>query len=122
MNAIPVTSFDTQAGQLRSIPLACLTLSPLCVRQTDAEHGIEELAALISAQGVLQNLTVYEDPEPSRRRERYLVIAGGRCWRALKLLLTQKHITSDYQVPCLVTSYERDIEISLAENCGREGR
>lgn len=122
MNAIPVTSIDTRAGSFRSIPLARLALSPLNVRQTDAERGIEELAALIRAQGVLQNLTVYEDPEPSRRREhRYCVIAGGRRWRALQLLSREKHITPAYEVPCLVTSYERALEISLAENCGREG-
>src|SRR5262245_16468797 len=115
MNATPVTSIDVQAGQFRSIPLACLTLSPLNVRQTGAEQGIEELAALIRAQGVLQNLTVYEDPQASRRRERtYCVIAGGRRWRALQWLLKEKHITSDYAVPCLLTSYERAIEISLA--------
>lgn len=121
MNAIAVTSIETQAGQFRSIPLARLTLSPLNVRQTDAERGIEELAALIRAQGVLQNLTVYEDPEPSRRRERrYCVIAGGRRWRALQLLSKEKHLTPAYEVPCLVTSYERALEISLAENCGRE--
>ena len=78
MNAIPVTSIDTYASEFRSIPLARLALSPLNVRQTNAEQGIEELAALICAQGVLQNLSVCEDPEPSRRRERtYYVIAGG---------------------------------------------
>lgn len=121
MNANAVTSIETQAGQFRSIPLARLVLSPLNVRQTDAERGIEELAALIRAQGVLQNLTVYEDPEPSRRRERkYRVIAGGRRWRALQLLSKEKHLTPAYEVPCLVTSYERALEISLAENCGRE--
>lgn len=121
MNAIPVTSIDTQAGQLRSIPLAQLTLSPLNVRQTFAEQGIEELAALIRAQGILQNLTVYEDPKQTRRRERsYCVIAGGRRWRALQLLVEQKHITSDYEVLCLIASYEHALEISLTENCGRE--
>jgi ParB family transcriptional regulator, chromosome partitioning protein len=121
MNAVPVTSIDTQAGSFRSMALARLALSPLNVRQTDAEQGINELAALIRAQGVLQNLTVYEDPETSRRRERrYLVIAGGRRWRALQLLLKQKHITPDYAVPCLVTSYDNAIEISIAENCGRQ--
>jgi ParB family transcriptional regulator, chromosome partitioning protein len=121
MNAVTVTSIDTQAGSIRSIPLARLALSPLNVRQTDAEQGIDELAALIRSQGLLQNLTVYEDPERTRRRERnYLVVAGGRRWRALQLLLKQKHISSDYEVPCLVTSYERALEISIAENCGRQ--
>ncbi|MGH8236038.1 MAG: ParB/RepB/Spo0J family partition protein [Steroidobacteraceae bacterium] len=121
MNAIPVTSIEMQAGQFRSIPLGRLELSPLNVRQTFSKEGIDELAALIRAQGVLQNLTVYEDPkQPRRREDTYCVIAGGRRWRALQLLLTRKHITADYEVPCLVTSYEHALEISLAENSGRE--
>lgn len=122
MNAVSTTSMDMQTSSFRLIPLAELTLSPLNVRQTDAEQGIEELAALIRAQGVLQNLTVYDDPKASRRREHaYAVIAGGRRWRALQLLVKQKHITDEFEIPCLLTSYERALEISLTENCGRLG-
>lgn len=122
MNAVSTTSMDMQTGSFRLLRLAQLTLSPLNVRQTDAEQGIEELAALIRAQGVLQNLTVYDDPKASRRREHtYAVIAGGRRWRALQLLVKQKYITDEFEVPCLLTSYERALEISLTENCGRLG-
>jgi ParB family transcriptional regulator, chromosome partitioning protein len=121
MSTVTVPSIDAQVGPFRLIPLAQLALSPLNVRQTDVEQGIDELAALIQAQGVLQNLTVYEDPETSRRRrDAYCVIAGGRRWRALQLLVKQQHITPAYEVPCRVTSYDRAVEISLAENCGRE--
>ena len=110
-----------QHDQLRFIPVARLSLSPLNVRTTGAEEGIEELAALIRSQGVLQNLTVYEEWKNGRARgSTYPVVAGGRRWRALQLLVKQKHVTPAYEVPCLVTTYERAVEISLAENCGRQ--
>src|SRR5262249_17331974 len=47
------------------------------------------------------------------------VVAAGRRWRALKLLLKRKKITLDYKVPCLITTPERATAISLAENSGR---
>jgi ParB family chromosome partitioning protein len=109
-----------QAEQFRFIPISQLILSPLNVRKTGAEEGIDELAALILSQGVVQNLTVYDaaasgEGEP----DFYSVVAGGRRWRALQRLLERGKITRDYPVPCLVTSYDRAIELSLAENSGR---
>jgi ParB family transcriptional regulator, chromosome partitioning protein len=38
----------------------------------------------------------------------------------LQLLIKQRHISPDYEVPCRVISYERAQEISLTENSGRE--
>ncbi len=113
------THTQNQQGQFRFIAAGRLSLSPLNVRKTGAEKGIEELAALIRSQRVVQNLTVYEEPHKGRKCT-YAVVAGGRRWRALQLLLKQKHITPAYEVPCLVTSYERAVEVSLAENSGRE--
>lgn len=113
-------STHPQSDQFRFIPIARLSLSPLNVRKTGAESGIEELAALIHAQGLVQNLTVYKDTKKARQRAAtYPVVAGGRRWRALQLLIKQKHITPEYEVPCLITSYDRAVEISLAENSGR---
>jgi ParB family chromosome partitioning protein len=48
------------------------------------------------------------------------VVAGGRRWRALRRLLEEGRITSEYPVPCLIVSYERAVQISLTENSGRE--
>jgi ParB family transcriptional regulator, chromosome partitioning protein len=48
------------------------------------------------------------------------VVAGGRRWRALQLLIKEKHITPAHEVPCMIVSYDRAVEISLAENSGRE--
>ncbi len=114
-------STSIEQHQLRFIPVERLSLSPLNVRKTGAESGIEELAALIRSQGVLQNLTVYEERKQGRQgMTTYPVVAGGRRWRALQLLVKQEHITPTYEVPCLVTTYERAVEISLAENSGRQ--
>src|SRR6185437_16648281 len=44
----------------------------------------------------------------------------GRRWRALRLLIDQGRITPYFPVPCLTVSYERAVEISLAENSARE--
>jgi ParB family chromosome partitioning protein len=105
--------------QIQLIPVGQLTLSPLNVRKTDAEQGIEELAALILSQGLLQNLTVYPETDEHGTVARYAVVAGGRRWRALQRLLDQGQITADYPVLCHVIAYERAVELSLAENSGR---
>ena len=114
-------STQPQPDQFRFIPFARLSLSPLNVRKTPAQNGIEQLAALIRSQGLLQNLTVYEAPKKARERgDQYPVVAGGRRWRALQWLIKHKHLPPEFEVPCLVTSYERAVEISLAEISGRE--
>src|SRR6185437_9070684 len=85
------------------------------------EASIEQLAKLIHAEGILQNLDVYECPQgEGDERATHAVVAGGRRWRALRLLIEQGRITPDYPVPCLTVGYERAVQISLAENSGRE--
>lgn len=112
---------QTASTQFRFIPVRQLELSPLNVRKTAGEEGIAMLADLIYAEGVLQNLSVYERPQLDGELEtRYAVIAGGRRWRALQRLMGESRVTPDYEVPCLIVSYERALEISLAENSGRE--
>jgi ParB family transcriptional regulator, chromosome partitioning protein len=109
----------TEHAQFRFIPARCLALSPLNVRKSASEEGIEQLAELIAAEGVLQNLNVYEQVSDDSGTT-HAVIAGGRRWRALNLLIAQKRIEPDHQVPCMVVSYERAVQISLSENSGRE--
>jgi ParB family transcriptional regulator, chromosome partitioning protein len=107
--------------QFRFISACNLSLSPLNVRKTGGEMGIEQLAGLIYAEGVLQNLDVYEcEAGEGKKKTTHAVVAGGRRWRALQLLIRQKRIKPDYAVPCLIVSYERAVQISLAENSGRE--
>ena len=112
---------ETASSQFRFIPVRQLELSPLNVRKTGGEEGIGMLAELIHAEGVLQNLSVYEcPPRDGESEDRYAVIAGGRRLRAMQRLIEQGRITTDYAVPCLIVSYERAVQISLAENSARE--
>lgn len=113
-------SNETHA-QFRFIAARSLSLSPLNVRKTGGEAGIEQLAELIAAEGVLQNLDVYEcENGEGKKKTTHAVVAGGRRWRALQRLIRQKRIKPDYAVPCLIVSHDRAVQISLAENSGRE--
>lgn len=112
---------QSNASRIVSLPLRQLVLSPLNVRTTDSEVGLAQLAHLLAAEGVLQNLAVVEEEcVPGERGTTYGVIAGGRRWRALQLLMKDGKITEDYAVPCLVTTPERAVAISLAENSARQ--
>lgn len=114
-------STETASTQFRFIPLRLLELSPLNVRKTGGDEGISALAELINAEGVLQNLSAYETPQGESETEtRFAVVAGGRRWRALRQLLSEGRIVSEYPVPCLVVDYERAVQISLTENSARE--
>lgn len=114
-------STESALSQFRFIPLRQLDLSPLNIRKTGGDDGIAALAELINAEGVLQNLSVHECPLPAEGAEtRYAVVAGGRRWRAMHRLLDEGRITSVYPVPCAIVSHERAVQISLAENSGRE--
>lgn len=106
--------------QFRFLPANALSLSPLNVRKQGGESGIDQLAELILAEGVLQNLAVYEEESRQGQITTHAVIAGGRRWRALQRLIAQGRIPADYPVPCLIVSYERAVQISLSENSARE--
>ena len=113
-------SNDSKA-QFRFIEARSLSLSPINVRKTGGDNGIEQLAVLIAAEGVLQNLDVYEcESGEGKKKTTHAVVAGGRRWRALQLLIRQKRIKPEFTVPCLIVNYERAVQISLAENSGRE--
>jgi len=114
-------STQIQQAQFRFIAARHLSLSPLNVRKTTASSGIKQLADLIVAEGALQNLDVYECPQGAgKTKTTHAVVAGGRRWRALQLLIKQKRILSNYAVPCLIVSHDRAVQISLAENSGVE--
>src|SRR3569833_131125 len=114
-------STKTQHSRFRFIAARSLSLSSLNVRKAGGEAGVEQLADLIHAEGVLQNLDVYEFPQgEGKKKTSHAVVAGGRRWRALQLLIRQKRIKPDFPVPSLVISHERATQISLAENSGRE--
>ncbi len=114
--AVPA-SVVPAVGESISLPLAALELSPRNVRKV-APTNVEELAALIAAQGLLQPLVVTAvdgAPEP-----RFAVEAGGRRLRALQILAERGIIAPDAPVDCRLVAHERAAEVSLAENSGRQ--
>lgn len=107
--------------ELLSVPLSSLVPSPRNVRRHTVGQ-VEELAALIDAQGLLHNLTVTEHlaGRGKARKLRFAVAAGERRRRALLLLQQQGRLPKAHEVLCELVSPERALEVSLAENSGRE--
>ncbi|MFS8930977.1 ParB/RepB/Spo0J family partition protein [Cupriavidus taiwanensis] len=103
----------------QQIPLSLLVLSPRNSRQTSPK-AINELAALLASQGQLQNLIVTEEITDDAPTGRYEVIAGGRRWRAMQLLVQQGHWNADHLVDVKLRDSEQAEEVSLAENSARE--
>jgi ParB family chromosome partitioning protein len=98
--------------KIEMIPLNKPVPSSANVRKTGTGIRIDELAASISAHGLLQNLQVRATP-----RGTFEVIAGGRRYAALKLLAKQKSMAKDEPIGCNVLQDGEDAtEISLAEN------
>jgi ParB family chromosome partitioning protein len=107
------------------IALDQLQLSPRNARKI-VSAGVEDLAASISAHGLLQNLTVQPtvNDEGGDFRACYGVVAGGRRLAALKLLAQRgdlpETLASD-GIPCrLIHSDDVALEASTAENTLRE--
>ncbi|RTM10888.1 MAG: ParB/RepB/Spo0J family partition protein [Hyphomicrobiales bacterium] len=106
----------------QDIPFDKLELSQRNVRNIKAGVSIEDIANDIALRGLLMSLNVRpilgdEEEETGR----YEVPAGGRRYRALKLLIKQKRMAKTEPIPCIVkrggsTSAEDD---SLAENVHR---
>ena len=118
----------TDEASLQYLTLRCLRLDERNVRKDEpTEAEIDELADLIAAQGLLQNLSVlaYDSPRRGKGREKnrlftHGVIAGGRRLRALHVLVRRGRITLDFEVLCAVVPAERAIAVSMAENQGQK--
>jgi ParB family chromosome partitioning protein len=107
------------------IALDQLQLSPRNARKI-VSTGVEDLAASISAHGLLQNLTVQptvndDDGDPTAC---YGVVAGGRRLAALQLLARRGELPETLAsdgIPCrLIHSDDVALEASTAENTLRE--
>ena len=102
--------------QSAMIPLSKLRPSKSNVRKTGREAGIDQLAASINHDGLINPLTIA--PEIGKNGEptgHFEVIAGGRRFAALKLLAKRKAIRKAEPVPC-ITLEEASEAVSLAEN------
>lgn len=129
---------DLVEGVITSIPLDRLMLSTLNVRQTERAADVDSLAEDIAARGLKQNLVVvpahFTSGEASEfQREncnpapggtgawegRFEVIAGGRRFQAMQLLVQQERLSSTYPVPCMIEFRDEAAETSLSENLHR---
>jgi ParB family chromosome partitioning protein len=96
---------------IQMIQLNNLIPSSANVRKTGAGNEIDTLAASIEVHGLLQNLQVR-----TASKGKFEVVAGGRRLSALRLLVKQKKLAKDVEIPCHVLGDEDAAEISLAEN------
>ena len=107
-------------NQLMTIPLCQLKRSKTNIRKTEPLADIEQMAASIESKGILANLVVRQEENPTvAELNTYEVVAGGRRLAALKLLAKRKKIARDHPVPCLILEKDGDgdsTEVSLAEN------
>lgn len=129
---------NTTAGTLTTIPLDQIMLSKLNARQTDRAVEIASLAESIAIHGLKQNLVVVPahfttgeagdghlsgEPLKSGGKKvwegKFEVIAGGRRFQAMQLLVEQERIAADYPVPCKVEDRDQAHETSLIENLER---
>ncbi len=106
----------------QSLPLDKLVASSANVRRIKAGVSIAELAEDIGRRGLLQSLNVRAVLDESEAETgKYAVIAGGRRFAALQLLVKSKRLAKNAAVPCIIkpegTAAEED---SLAENTMRE--
>ncbi len=105
----------------RDIPFNKLVLSQQNVRKTKAGVSIEELADDIARRGLLTSINVRAELDAEGKETGiYRIPAGGRRYRALKLLVDRKQLTKTTGVPCIVSEGETlEAEDSLAENVKR---
>lgn len=105
----------------RDIPFNKLVLSQQNVRKTKAGVSIEELADDIARRGLLTSINVRAELDAEGKETGiYRIPAGGRRYRALKLLVDRKQLTKTTGIPCIVSEGETlEAEDSLAENVKR---
>jgi ParB family transcriptional regulator, chromosome partitioning protein len=91
--------------ELLSVHLSNLVPSPYNVRRHSSGQ-VEELAALIDAQGLLHNLMVTEQVRGrgNARKVRFAVAAGERRRRALLLLQQRGRLPKSHEVLCQLVS------------------
>jgi ParB family chromosome partitioning protein len=107
--AAPAPSSDRDADMQREIPLELIDPNPFQTRSTIREEQLTELAASITANGVIQPILVR--PQANGR---FQLIAGERRWRASQL-------AEKKTIPALMrrVSDEQAMEITIIENLQR---
>lgn len=103
-----------QPGFARQLPIEALAPSPDQPRKRFDPDLLDELAASIRAQGIIQPIVVTPLPNPASGGARYLIVAGERRWRAAQL-------AGLHDVPVVVrdTDEQQRLELALVENLQR---
>lgn len=109
-SASEVPEVTESKGELQKLPIEFLQPGKYQPRKDMVTEALEELAASIRSQGIIQPIVVRKIED-----EKYEIIAGERRWRASQLAELQ-------EVPCLVKEVpdEAAVAIALIENIQRE--
>ncbi|OZB06680.1 MAG: chromosome partitioning protein ParB [Idiomarina sp. 34-48-12] len=101
---------DYTKGELQKLPIEWLQPGKYQPRKDMTPEALEDLAASIKAQGIIQPIVVREVAH-----EKFEIIAGERRWRAAQMARLQ-------EVPCLIKPVpdEAAVAIALIENIQRE--
>jgi ParB family transcriptional regulator, chromosome partitioning protein len=107
--SVPQPTHESEGGTPREVPLELIDVNPFQTRSHVNEEQLAELAASITANGVVQPILVR--PAASGR---FQLIAGERRWRASKL-------AGKATVPAILrqVSDEQAMEITIVENLQR---
>jgi ParB family chromosome partitioning protein len=112
VSVLPTTSSAPSDIGALEIPLFLIDPDPDQPRDSFDEMRLDELAASITAQGIIEPLVVSTHPE---RPGRYMLVAGERRWRAARMAgLTR--------VPVVLRDLpqEQRLAVQLVENIDRE--
>lgn len=116
-NAANAEKAGNQANdnELKKIPIEFLKPGKYQPRKDMADEALEELAASIKAQGIIQPIVVRTIEPDAKGDTYYEIIAGERRWRAAQIAKLDL-------VPCLVKEIPDNaaVAIALIENIQRE--
>lgn len=107
----------------RDIPFDKLVLSQSNVRRINAGISVKEMAEDIARRGLSQSLSVRPILADDRSETgKFEILAGGRRFQALSLLVKQNRLVKTTPIPCIVRGANSTIlaeDDSLAENVQR---
>ncbi len=107
----PPESPQSEPSSNAKVPIAYIDANPLQPRRTFRAEDIDDLAASVRENGILQPILVRPHP---REQGRYQIVAGERRWRAAQK--AQLH-----EIPVLVRELNdsETLELALVENIQR---